>query len=278
MLSGAFPDMTDPDEWDRFQKWFGDKVLAQEEQFAEEAKILRRDEFIQKMKTSYMATFPGGLGLRLYEAMYRKYVEKGDLDLLSEIEFAIFPTAEEAYREFVPEGGELERVANLAGIDPATLLVTGEGSGVGLANMDIGQQLRQKLLEESQIQLARGRMDETTSELLRIELNALMEALPMPSSGRTFYMTQAGAEIEFEDWLAANVSPEYRDEAWNYRGQLWEQYKATQDRSQPEGKEPIGKLMGSMGSTFFARLSPRKHKPTEPITVRPPGGGRIPMQ
>jgi len=273
MLSGAFPDMTDPDEWDRFQKWFGDKVSAQEEQFAEEAKLLRRDEFIKKTMTSYLEAFPGGLGQRLWEAMYRKYVEKGDLDLLSEMEFAIFPTAEEAYREYIPEGGDLERIANLAGIDPATLLVTG-----GLANMDIGQQLRQKLLEESQIQLAKGRMDESSSEILRIELNALMEALPMPSSGRTFYMTQAGAEIEFEDWLAANVSPEYRDEAWNYRGQLWQQYKTTQDRSQPEGKAPFSKLMGSMGSTFFSRLSPRKHKPTEPTTIRPPGGGRVPMQ
>lgn len=98
------------------------------------------------------------------------------------------------------------------------------------------------------------------------------EQRPLPTGQRQFFLSRGVAEADiFQPFLLGNLPLREAETARSFFPQIWERFPG---KAQRGGRETFQKHLESLGSTFFARLTPKQERVSGPRVSRQPGGGR----
>jgi hypothetical protein len=208
--------------------------------------------------------------------------QSGDLDLLTDdgrTDFYNRFAPEDMFNKMVPADAQsiwaMLGYSSEQGLNQSIAGLQGQGYSLE----QVMGMIRQNTYNQATAKLQENTLSYASSETLRESLNQMIPFMPKDSNVSGLFLTETQAREDYRKWLLTNLSEEpYRTNAWEYFPQMIAQYDKENPRNSPIPTEGFSSYLSGMGTTFFARLSPKKEQASQQALVRPPGGGRLPLR
>lgn len=277
---GKYPDLTK--YMDSFMA-FSDKLMAdwkgKKLTDADKTPQQLKEEFLVRMQNLYHSRFGDSSGEVLFQSAMQ---QSGDLDLLTDggrSDFTSRFAPEDMFNRMVP--ADAQSIWSMLGYSSEQGLnqaISGL-QGQGFSPEQIMASIRQNTYNQAISKLQENTLSYASAETLRESLNQMIPFMPKDSNVTGLFLTETVAREDYRKWLLANLPEEpYKTNAWEYFPQVLSEYDKENPRNSPIPTQGFASYLSGMGTTFFARLSPKKEQETQQALIRPPGGGRLSLR